>query len=189
MKMKIVCYYQRGFSLVELMIALVIGLLVVFGATQIFTSGKRSYEQASLLNQRQETLRYLVDVMAQDIRTADPLSAASSDGSSLTLDYSESRESDAYCSGDDLDQLVYSQQNGSLDLEVSCIDAGGAVTTVEQSIINGIVDASFNLSLDSGVVNNKVYVDIGLSLVPIDGQPDAFTFRVTNRASAVSRFE
>ena len=63
------------------------------------------------------------------------------------------------------------------------------MSVVKQSIINGIVDASFNLSLDSGVVNNKVYVDIGLSLVPIDGQPDAFTFRVTNRASAVSRFE
>lgn len=61
---------SRGFSLVELMIAMVVGLVIVLGAGQIFIAGLQSFRQLDELSRRQETVRYVSDVMLDDIRSA-----------------------------------------------------------------------------------------------------------------------
>lgn len=61
---------QQGFSLIELMIALIIGLVLTGGAIQIFISSKATYRLESALARMQETGRYIVDAMAKDIRMA-----------------------------------------------------------------------------------------------------------------------
>ena len=48
---------QSGFSLVELMIALVIGLLILLGAGQLFVMSKQSYDQMAALAMRQQSIR------------------------------------------------------------------------------------------------------------------------------------
>ncbi len=63
-------YTQQGFSLIELMIALIIGLVLTGGAIQIFISSKATYRLESALARMQETGRYIVDAMAKDIRMA-----------------------------------------------------------------------------------------------------------------------
>lgn len=61
---------QSGISLIEIMIALLIGLLVTFGAIQLFISNKNTYRVETALSRLQETGRYIVDTMAREIRMA-----------------------------------------------------------------------------------------------------------------------
>lgn len=61
---------QQGLSLIELMIALVIGLILTAGTIQIFLSTKATYRLETALSRMQETGRFIVDVMAKEIRMA-----------------------------------------------------------------------------------------------------------------------
>jgi type IV pilus assembly protein PilW len=62
--------YHQGFSLIEIMIAMVIGLVLTGGAIQIFISSKATYRLENALSRSQETGRFIVDVMAKEIRMA-----------------------------------------------------------------------------------------------------------------------
>lgn len=60
----------RGFSLIELMVALIIGLLVVAAAGGIFISNKRTYNATETLGRIQENGRVAFELMARDVRVA-----------------------------------------------------------------------------------------------------------------------
>jgi type IV pilus assembly protein PilW len=60
----------RGFSLIELMIALVIGLLVLAAAGGIFIANKRTYNTTETLGRIQENGRVAFEIMARDVREA-----------------------------------------------------------------------------------------------------------------------
>lgn len=62
---------QRGFTLVELMVALVIGLLIVLGAGQLLLFGIQSFRQIEELGQRQAALLFATDTLIRDIRRAE----------------------------------------------------------------------------------------------------------------------
>lgn len=61
---------SQGFSLVELMIAIVIGLIVILGASSVFLSSKQSYRTSSALNQIQDGTRIAFELLARDLRQA-----------------------------------------------------------------------------------------------------------------------
>lgn len=61
---------QSGISLVELMVALVVGLLLLGGITQIYVSSQRSYTAIEQLSRMQESGRFAVDAITQDLRRA-----------------------------------------------------------------------------------------------------------------------
>lgn len=69
---------QAGFSLIELMIALLIGLLVVAAAGGVFISNKRVYAASETVNRIQESIRVGFELMSRDIREAggNPCSAS-----------------------------------------------------------------------------------------------------------------
>jgi type IV pilus assembly protein PilW len=60
----------RGFSLVELMIALVITLILLGGISQIFLSSKKSFTVQDTLGRMQENGRFAVDMITADLRRA-----------------------------------------------------------------------------------------------------------------------
>jgi type IV pilus assembly protein PilW len=60
----------RGFSLVELMVALVITLILLAGIGQIYLSSKKSFTIQDTLGHQQENGRYAVETIAQDVRRA-----------------------------------------------------------------------------------------------------------------------
>ncbi len=60
----------RGMSLVELMVALVLGLLVVGGAVGMFISNRQAYAATESLGRVQENSRLAFELMARDIREA-----------------------------------------------------------------------------------------------------------------------
>ncbi len=61
---------QLGLSLVELMIAVTIGLILMAGVGQIFLSSKTSYNLQNGMGRLQENARYALDIMAQNISMA-----------------------------------------------------------------------------------------------------------------------
>lgn len=59
---------QRGFSLVELMVSLVIGLFLMLGAVYIFNQSRASYRASEAMSRLQESGRLALDVMEADLR-------------------------------------------------------------------------------------------------------------------------
>jgi len=62
--------YQKGFTLIELMIALLLGILVVIAVSSVFISGKQSHSTTQGLNRIQENQRMAFDLISSDIRSA-----------------------------------------------------------------------------------------------------------------------
>lgn len=62
---------QAGFTLVELLVAMVIGLLVMVGAAQLFISSQQSFRFQSALADMQDTGRFAMDTLSHELRQAD----------------------------------------------------------------------------------------------------------------------
>lgn len=63
-------FRPRGFSLIELMIAMVIGLLLIIGITSLFTTTSSINRMENGLARLQENGRFALDRIAEDIRMA-----------------------------------------------------------------------------------------------------------------------
>ncbi len=61
---------QRGFSLIELMIAMVLGLIVIAGAGSVFLASSRTYRTNTALSEVQTNSRIAFELLARDIRNA-----------------------------------------------------------------------------------------------------------------------
>lgn len=59
---------QSGLSLVELMVAMALSLLLMLGVIQIFLSSKQTYSTNSALSRVQESGRFAMNFLTQDIR-------------------------------------------------------------------------------------------------------------------------
>lgn len=59
---------SSGFGLIELMVALALGLMVVLGLTQVFLSSRETYLSQRSSALLQEDARYVLSKMAQEIR-------------------------------------------------------------------------------------------------------------------------
>lgn len=61
---------QAGLSLVELMIAVALGLLLMLGVMQIFLSSKNTFASNQELSEIQESGRFALEILTRDIRNA-----------------------------------------------------------------------------------------------------------------------
>jgi Tfp pilus assembly protein PilW len=57
-------------TLIELMVAMVIGLFLTWGAIEVYVQGKNSYRAAEVLARLQENARFALDTMEPDLRLA-----------------------------------------------------------------------------------------------------------------------
>ncbi|GMR20778.1 MAG: hypothetical protein BMS9Abin36_1375 [Gammaproteobacteria bacterium] len=69
---------QRGFTIIELMISLMLGLLIMAGISQIFITSKTSYSHEDASARAQEGGRFSMEFIASDIRMAGYLGCNSS---------------------------------------------------------------------------------------------------------------
>jgi type IV pilus assembly protein PilW len=61
---------QAGFSLVELMVALTLGLIIVGGVISIFVSNQQAFRSTEALGRLQENARLSFELMAREVRQA-----------------------------------------------------------------------------------------------------------------------
>ena len=60
--------WQRGVSLIELMVAMTIGAVLIFGATQVYVNSRNAYGVNEGVARLQETARYAMAVIEPDVR-------------------------------------------------------------------------------------------------------------------------
>jgi type IV pilus assembly protein PilW len=70
---------QRGFSLVELMVAMAIGIFLMVGAVTVFTNSKRTYNENEVASRLQENLRFASEILTRDVRMAGYYGCANTD--------------------------------------------------------------------------------------------------------------
>src|SRR5690554_4826207 len=61
---------QKGLTLVELMVAMVLGLVVIGGAISLTLANRQSYRTNEGLSQVQESARTAFELLARDLRQA-----------------------------------------------------------------------------------------------------------------------
>ncbi len=59
---------QNGLSLIELMIALLIGLVLIAGLIQVFTASRTAYQLSQAIARNQENARFALDFLQRDMR-------------------------------------------------------------------------------------------------------------------------
>lgn len=120
-----------GFSLIELMISLVLGLLVLGAAFVVFQSNQRSFRANEGVNRIQESARVAFELMSQDIRSAGGAAC-----STASIVETSGVESDAFrdtpvtgsatqltvVSGEDSAYKVTASSASSITLDASQID-------------------------------------------------------------------
>lgn len=62
--------YARGFTLIELMVALLIGTILMLGLVQVFAASRAAYQLSEGLGRVQENGRFALDFLQRDIRMA-----------------------------------------------------------------------------------------------------------------------
>lgn len=58
----------RGFTLVELLVAMALGLFIMVGVLSVFVSSSQSYAQQDALGQMQENARFALEMLTRDTR-------------------------------------------------------------------------------------------------------------------------
>ncbi|HBK46823.1 MAG TPA: pilus assembly protein PilW [Xanthomonadaceae bacterium] len=61
---------QRGLSLIELMIAVIIGSILILGLIQVFSASRAAYQLSQGIARNQENGRFAMDFLARDLRMA-----------------------------------------------------------------------------------------------------------------------
>jgi len=120
---------QGGFSLVELMVALVLGLLLVLAGFQLFVALRQLSETTWQLAERQSLLMGTTQQLMLDVRTATAIDAPSpgaAPSGELTLRLDASRRQD-YCGGTGNGPLVvdYAIRDGQLAVTLPANCQGG----------------------------------------------------------------
>jgi type IV pilus assembly protein PilW len=88
--------FQAGLSLIELMIALALGLVLTLGVTQIFLGSSQTYRLGDALGKVQENIRFTLGTLQRDARMAGYA------GCLVNAPFNQLDEAD-----DDYDELVY----------------------------------------------------------------------------------
>src|SRR5690606_15791490 len=62
--------YARGLSLVELMVAMLLGLILIAGVLQIFLGNRQAQRMEQAISRVEENGRIAMDLITQDLRVA-----------------------------------------------------------------------------------------------------------------------
>ncbi|RTR01456.1 PilW family protein [Halomonas nitroreducens] len=176
---------QRGFSLVELMVALVVGLLITLGAFQLFLTGKQAFNHELAMAERQASLRFLVDSISYNIRSAsytdfvDGEGNVLSDSDELILSF---EKDNSICPSDDVYQVKYFASDGSIKMSQSC---GGAAFGSADSIVLGVGAINFYYFDSALGVRVQVTMHDDQGRLP----DEVFNFRVANRSAVGKALE
>ncbi len=172
---------QRGFSLVELMIALALGTLITLAAVQLFSTNQRTFQLQQGLTDVQEQGRFALDYISRDLRVMglrDPTVAGPDPG--LLLDDTvvgavvvpASQDGGAVGAGNDRLTFSFHAEEGDMDCEGDSIPVGAPPTLVantywvggadnDQLFCAGSIDAAtLGLMLVEGVDSFQVQIGI-----------------------------
>ncbi|WP_444676732.1 PilW family protein [Halomonas sp. E19] len=150
---------QAGFTLVELMVALVIGLIIILGAGQLFLMGFQTFRDIEELSKKQAALTFVTETLIRDVRRANlSVPCGAGEGFAFSVDGS--------CH-------IYTVENGVLSLSVD---------DDKQPIVEGVLGLERFDGSSGGCDAPGLYcIDIQL-----EGELDSLRFHAMNRSVAVA---
>lgn len=131
---------QNGFSLVELMISITVGMLVLAGVVKIFSDSMGSNVDTLKTTRLNQELRAIMDIMSNDIRRAgywagaaavvganNPFSTITINGTNDCILYSYDEDSSADAAVPSTEQLGFRLNAGAIEMRsnAALCDAGG----------------------------------------------------------------
>jgi len=166
----------QGFGLVEVMIAMTIGLMVILGAGQLFQMARQSVSQIDELAQRQQTVRFASQLLSKDVRSAasmDVTGMSGGAGTTLTLEFEDGHYRGDYCptgTYDDL-EVIYHWNGTELEIDASC-------SSETRTLTDFLAGVSFRPAGDHGV-------EVTLRLAQVSGETSSpqVVFMTTNRTA------
>lgn len=168
---------QAGFTLVEMMVAMAIGLVVTMGAGQLLIASLQNYQATRALGERQALLAFTMESLVQDIRRAvDP----AFDNGTLMV----SRSAGGDCTGTLRREyrqggFIGDAEGWELVVREWC---EGEAPPAFQPFAAGLAEGGFELAAGG----NSVW-DIILTLFATEQNAEAtVSLRVVNRAQALS---
>jgi type IV pilus assembly protein PilW len=136
---------QRGFTIVEIMVALVISLILLAGVSQIFLANRETYRMQAGLARVQENARFTIDQLRNEISMAGfpeiiggPLALAGTNGTSISV-----RTQAADCLGDATGGAVVVNTYTLAGTSLTCSNDG-----VSQILVDGIQALNFSYGID-----------------------------------------
>jgi type IV pilus assembly protein PilW len=157
-------HHCRGFSLVELMVALVITLLLIAGISQVFLSTKKSFIVQETLARVQENGRFVIDMLSQDLRRAGHMGGIGGDPIGGTLN--EVSDNGTCPTGDNtwgrmLDRRIF----GLDDTNVSYVTGTKYACIPDSSFLRGdILVVRYQAPWEIGGLTSPTYKDNRLYL-------------------------
>lgn len=158
---------SRGFTLVELMVAMLIGLIVVGGATAIFLSVLQTSRQAEQVSRLHESVRFVTDILIRDIR-----------GLAAKGVITEGTPSDALNLG----------LEGFSGCQTYSVSEKGELTCDGDTLVGGV--SSFQVTeILSGAPAEWIGYEFAVTFLGVDGVPVSMTFSAAARNAILNRLE
>jgi len=190
-----VAIVQKGFTLVEIMVAITLSLILMAGVGQIYLSSKESFRIQNELAQIQENQRIAVQFLQHDIRQAGfvpfgaviiPNSVSVTDGGSntngvalsdsITISYTADKDCLGQDAPDGIAVNTYSIDNDRLMCNGN---GGGAKNAGNQPIADGVSNMQILLGVDSNPDNDST------SMKSADAYVNATSSMVLNNVVSV----
>ncbi|NIC35907.1 prepilin-type N-terminal cleavage/methylation domain-containing protein [Halomonas desiderata] len=184
-----VTYRQAGFTLIELMVALVIGLIIILGAGQLFLMGFQTFRQIELLSNKQAALTFATETLIRDIRRASDINFSSRE---LTVQFPNNGDMAACGPGENVirvyrlsNSAVSATEGWALTMGQDCdsTPTSGAF----EPLVTGFADGGFGRNEAETDEDNGIWV-LEFSLMNNRDNPeetDDFSFLAVNRSQAV----
>jgi len=129
---------QQGMTLIEIMIALLLGVLLLAGVIQVFLSSNQTYRMQENMSRVQENGRFAMDFISRDIRMADYLGCLRSGVANMTNNL------DATDADYDADIHGYNGNNGITGTN-GAAGADSALDAPDSITIRGAFDLDINV--------------------------------------------
>ncbi len=169
------CY--RGFSMVELMVAMALSIVLLSGVISIYSNSKQTYNRQEGLSRLQENARFAMDRLSRQVSAAGYLGCLQTSGSSDPLSDKITNVLSDQAGFNNFSSPIFGEEgtglNGSDTLTLSRANAGTAVTVI----------SPMTTSIDSLTLNTAQVGYAGLEqydVVTVSDCSHASTFMITN---------
>ncbi|MDR5892241.1 PilW family protein [Halomonas mongoliensis] len=180
---------NAGFSLVELMVAMVIGLIIILGAGQLFLTVFQTNRQVEALSEKQAAVNFAVETLLRDVRRA---SAVEKLGNSLRLTVPNRGDIDSGCTPNDLVDKEYrvsglpvsAREGWALEVGLAC--SGETISNFAQ-VVAALDAGGESVGFKAEEVDGGVWlITLQLMATGLDGTQDELVFNAVNRTAAVT---
>lgn len=178
---------QAGFTLVELMVALVIGLIIILGAGQLFLMGFQTFRQTELLSNKQAALTFATETLIRDLRRADDIQFDSS-SRQMRVEFPNDNDMSSCSPGVRIIRIyrlsntaVSASEGRSLMLGQGCniVPSSGAF----EPLVTSFVENGFNAT---PIGNGAWEIQFDLMASRDANVTDSFLFMAVNRSQALN---